>query len=201
MSTPARYVQVLMRGLGIPQEQASALARQIIPTVLLDDLSNPWESDEFSIGWGVFGTLITAVAAETSQYAIENPPSSGKLVVVRNMETWSTTNAGLVGFSQVPAAEVSTIAVSSNRVTLDGRHPGSILAQRGLTAVTRAESDPALSNEGVRVDLAAGQVWSVPQLDMILAPGQAFLLEWETVNIPTGIYATWFELPQVLPVG
>ncbi len=191
-----------MRGLDLPEKQAQQILARLIPIVQLDDLSKPWESDEFSIGWGMFGASVTGVAAETQQFALENPAGSGKLMVLWNF--WvSTVTAQIFNVSLTldAATDLASIAVSSNRMTLDGRHPGAATAQRGLVAVTRAESDPAISIEGVRIRAPGDDDNHHFQLEAILAPNQGILMEGTTVNINSRAGYRWFELPQVLPVG
>ncbi len=199
MTTRGRIIQVIQRGLGLTDEQAAAFSLRAIPTILLDDLTAPWQSDELSVGWGLFGAQLSAVAAEVGQYALENPAGSGKLVV---MSEWRGNTASDNGwnFQLVTSAQVSTIAVSSNRATLDSRIGVEVtpLATRGLAAITRAESDPTLAIESAFVRNPAGQ-GPLVVVNAIISPGFAILIESLTANVANRMWYRWFEVPQVVP--
>ncbi len=192
-----RINQTLVRGLSLTTEQAAALASRLVPVVNVDDLTKPWQSDEFTEQWGMFGAGVVAAAAETAQFAIENPVGSGKLMVLKSI--WARlATAGPMGLTVLnEVTTVSTIAVSSNRQTLDGRwlRQTSILAQRGLAAITRAESDPALTPEAVLLRCEAASPTRFLDLNVIIAEGQSILMEARTAQIRLDLSYLWFEIP------
>ncbi len=194
-----RIPQTLLRGLSLTTEQAAALAGRLVPTVLVDDLTRPWQSDEFTEQWGVFGGTLGAVAAETGQYALVNPAGSGKLVVLHEVSFGSGGDSDWGVALLNETTTVSGIAQSSTRATLDGRwlRTTTSTGQRGLVAVTRAESDAQLVPESAlwHTDVSAINPSPFVILDAILSQNQTLLMEQRTANLASRLWYRWFEIP------
>lgn len=147
----------------------------------LTPIVNPWEHPYCAylrgeLLWSA-GRLQAATAAEYTFAAIANPANSGLLVVVEggyaradgatNVQTGITTEAVIS----------ATAAGSAQVYANDSRAP------RGRTLVYSG-TDPVLL--GAQLELGyngGGDVWDMRGVPVILTPGQAYYVFWDTANL------------------
>jgi hypothetical protein len=178
----------LSRGLSMNERApAPTLASDVQAVVLLEDLTKqtPFASPVDRRFFG--GAVVTAVAAEFSAVGIQNPASSGVVAVIRKVRFRGTANP--ITFGRLINALVTGLALAPIAIPADSRlGPTSALVVLQGTSVIPLAPTPMFV-------LAMSNTVTAPEHEpnVVLLPGETFVMEGGTVNLPFDAFAEWVE--------
>jgi hypothetical protein len=178
----------LSRGLSINERApAPSLASDVQAVVLLEDLTKqtPFSSPVDRRFFG--GSQVAAVAGEFSCVAIQNPATSGVVAVIRKVRIRGTANPAVCG--RLLNAFVTGLAVAAAGVPADSR-----LGPTSALTVLDGTS-PALLAPNIMFVLALSATVTAPEHEpnVVILPGESWIMEAGTVNLPFDAYAEWVE--------
>jgi len=175
----------LVRALNIKERVAApTLHDQVVPVIMVDDLT---AETGFDVGttlpcWGQ-GTA-GPVAGQYSLVALSNPPTSGKLIQIKKLRIGATAGSNIrVGVqSEPPWGALTSIAFRDHRIT--GQPSGQILSQQ--------QAAPSYITNIVQL-YSAVTLYEILDLDVLLDPGFALILEEDAVNRVLTMNVWWLE--------
>jgi hypothetical protein len=165
--------------------ELSAIAPELIPVIALQDDRPEW-------GWLLgesllgLGFIQTAFAAQNSAAQIRNPPGSGVLVMIDEVEASSSAPGELnLCVQQISAGNMTTI--QGTNIGRDTRLQGN----RGI-AICSAQNNAAATNIVKYVNSGTAP-WVWRNLGIVLAPGSAAQVLTTAVNTQLDVSFVWRE--------
>lgn len=160
----------------------TSVSSEMIPVVLIDDLTQASPIDTDFDRAGMAGTVITGVAAQVGQIQLLNPDSSG-VQLSADFAVVSRTTAGLVSVREHDIALATNIPAFFS----DRRIVGS------PAATLNRESNAATFGTGVAsFELGAADATVIP-LGVVLAEGQGVSIACGSTNVTLTVAYYWSE--------